>query len=97
MPFDYAELMKELFPAPKPGEWVPVEYGLPKEFDMVVFAIDDGSTEGMLYMGYREGDSFRVMYQEADVDPFKIGGADGVVFWTLVPDSRSLFANVATH
>lgn len=43
MPFDAKELSESLFPKPKPGEWVPVEYGLPKEFELVVFVIDDGS------------------------------------------------------
>lgn len=90
MPFDVKELVEKLYPSPKPGEWVPCDYGLPKEFEMVVFAIDDGSTDGMVYMGYREGKTFRPMY-DFQIDPFPIGGPEGVHFWTLVPDYRNLF------
>lgn len=91
MPFDAKRLLANLFPNPKPGEWVPVAYGLPKEFVTVVFAVDDESMEGMLYMGYREGNEFRVLYMESDVDPFPIGGKNGVGFWTLVPSDKRLF------
>lgn len=83
--------MKEHFPDPKPGEWVPVEYGLPKEFEMVVFAIDDGSTEGRLYMGYREEKVFKVMYNP-QTTPFTVGGPDGVGFWCKLPDQKDLFS-----
>lgn len=94
MSFDVPALMQELFPAAKPGEWVAVEYGLPREFQMVVFAVDDESTSGLLYLGYREGPQFRVMYNDPSIEPFSIGGVDGVAFWTLVPDNRELFAGL---
>jgi hypothetical protein len=90
MPFDAKELIENLYPGPKVGEWVPCEYGLPKEFELVVFLIDDGSTEGRPYMGYREGQEFRSMY-DFQSDPFPIGGLEGVHFWTLIPDHSKLF------
>lgn len=91
MAFDYPALMNELFPKPKSGEWVPCDFGLPPEFDLVVFAIDDGSTEGLLYLGYREDRTFRVMYGETKIEPFAIGGEWGVGFWTPLPEPRGLF------
>lgn len=91
MPFDAKELIHSLFPGPKPGEWVPVEYGLPKEFETVVFAVEDGSAEGMLYMGWRHGDTFRIKCMETSTDPVQIGGLEGVGFWMRLPDSGNLF------
>lgn len=91
MAFDYIAMMNDLFPGPKPGEWVPVEYGLPKEFETVVFAVDDGSAEGMLYMGWRQGDTFRIKYMEMQTDPIQIGGSGGVWFWMRLPHSANLF------
>jgi len=90
MPFDAKELLVGLFPKPKAGEWVPCDYGLPNEFDAVVFIVDDGSVEGRYYFGYREDDSFRSMYLE--YDPFPIGGHEGVGFWMLVPELKDAFA-----
>jgi len=90
MPFDAKELMDNLYPSPKVGEWVPCEYELPKKFELVVFVVDDGSTEGRPYMGYLEDGSFRSMY-DLQSDPFPIGGRDGVHFWTLIPDHSKLF------
>lgn len=97
MPFDAAKMLQDLYPAPKPGEWVPCDYGLPKEFELVVFAADDGSTEGMLYLGYREGREFLVMYGGSETDPFPIGGSDGVGFWSPLPERSGLFADFALH
>lgn len=47
----------------------------------------------MLYMGYREDKFFRVMYCETNMDPFPVGGFEGVAFWSPLPDHRSLFAD----
>jgi hypothetical protein len=51
--------------------------------------IDDGSTEGRCYFGYRERNRFVVQYE---FTKFRIGGHEGVSFWSPVPSHQKAFA-----
>jgi hypothetical protein len=70
--------------------WIRVEDRLPREFEEVLFIVDDDSTEGMLYFGYRDGDKFFCMYAE-DSEPFEVGKYFGVAFWSRVPCHGRIF------
>jgi len=90
MPFDFNELMNEHFPTePKVGEWWSVGRSLPNEYDEVLFLVDDGSAEGRCYFGYRERNKFVVQYE---FTKFKIGGHEGVAFWSPVQSHSKVFA-----
>jgi hypothetical protein len=87
MPFDFKAEMEKHFPKPRAGEWIPCEFGLPDEFALVVFVVDDRSEEGMHYLGYLEDGTFRAMYM-SDVEPFRVHGRGGVKYWMVVPERR---------
>jgi hypothetical protein len=70
--------------------WIRVEDRLPREFEEVLFIVDDDSAEGMLYFGYRDGDKFFCMYAE-DGEPFEVGKYFGVAFWCRVPCHSRIF------
>jgi hypothetical protein len=90
MPFDVQAKIDKFFPSePKPGEWWNVAQGLPKDFDEVLFIVDDDSAEGLVYYGYKEGTQFVVQYE---FSRFAIAGRDGVAFWSPVPNHDKAFA-----
>ena len=91
MAFDVVELMNDLFPkSPKPGEWWSVGQGLPNDFQEVLFLVDDESAEGRVYYGFKDGNKFVVQYEFSE---FKIGGTQGVGFWSPVPKHDAAFVN----
>jgi hypothetical protein len=90
MPFNVKEEMDKFFPSePKPGEWWNVAQGLPRDYDEVLFIVEDDSAEGLVYYGYKEGSQFVVQYE---FSKFAIGGRDGVAFWSPVPNHDKAFA-----